>query len=192
MGRAHTGGWTIGMRMTPAYGGFSMELINTPRLCLAACAPETVNLLLRDRDGFSRALHVSLPDDWPEDDLREALPLFGDFPETWGLWLMFRPGDRILAGSLGFTGPPDASGTVEIGYGVLPAFRGKGYAREAVRAIIAWAGNCAGVSRIIAHCEPDNTPSVRVLMGAGMHLSGGCDGLLEWELVPGRSRRDAR
>ena len=46
---------------------------------------------------------------------------------------------RVVIGSAGFKGPPDASGIVEIAYGIAPGFQGQGYATEAARALIEFA-----------------------------------------------------
>ncbi len=42
------------------------------------------------------------------------------------------PLTRTAVGGLGFFGPPDESGLVEFGYGLIPAVRGKGLATAAV------------------------------------------------------------
>lgn len=161
-----------------------METIPTPRLHLVACSPETVGFLIQDREAFASALGVAVPNDWPPEELREVLHLFCTIPVCWGLWLILHSETRAVVGSIGFTGPPDESGTVEVGYGVQPASRGKGYAREAVQALIAWASNQPEVRRIIAQCEEDNAASISVLEGVGMHRTGTKNGLLEWELPP--------
>ncbi len=48
-------------------------------------------------------------------------------------------------------------GTPELGWGLLPAVHGKGYATEAVRAIIAWAENRFGKVRMVCIIDPGNT-----------------------------------
>ena len=44
---------------------------------------------------------------------------------------------RELVGNGGFKGPPSASGVVEIGYSILPAFQRRGFATEAARCLMA-------------------------------------------------------
>ena len=79
-------------------------------------------------------------------------------------------GEKVI-GDLCFKGlPPD--GNVEIGYGIFPEFWGKGYATEAVKAIVLWASVQPGVKRIEAETEPDNTASRRVLEKAGFLPTG--------------------
>jgi len=60
--------------------------------------------------------------------------------------------------------------TAEIGWILLPAFRGRGYASEAGRAMMDFGFECCGVQRVIAHCDTRNAPSARVMARLGMHL----------------------
>ncbi len=74
----------------------------------------------------------------------------------------------LVVGSIGLFWPPDA-GTVEFGYGVVPSRRGRGYAPEAVRALVAFALSSPSVNEVRAEVEPANRASVRVLEKAGLH-----------------------
>ena len=56
---------------------------------------------------------------------------------------------------------------MEIGYGIDPAFRGKGYASEAMEAAIQWAF-ANGAQTVIAKINPGNDASRRVLEKVGM------------------------
>ena len=53
--------------------------------------------------------------------------------------------------------------SVEIGYAVVEQFQKKGYATEAVRALVQWAFSHPQVVRVIAETYPDNTACSRVL-----------------------------
>jgi [ribosomal protein S5]-alanine N-acetyltransferase len=70
-------------------------------------------------------------------------------------------------GTVGFFGPPDESGTVMVGYGLVEPARGNGYATEALRALLAYAAEQPAAKRVVADTEKDNTPSQRVLEKAG-------------------------
>jgi RimJ/RimL family protein N-acetyltransferase len=72
--------------------------------------------------------------------------------------------------------------TIELGYGVHPDYRNRGYATEASRALIDWGLAQPSVERVVAKCDPDNSPSVRVLEKAGMKRHGkDLTGMLLWE-----------
>ena len=58
---------------------------------------------------------------------------------------------------------------VDIGFALLPAFRGKGYAREAARAVMSHARDL-GLDRILAITSPDNDASGRLLEEIGLHF----------------------
>jgi RimJ/RimL family protein N-acetyltransferase len=59
-----------------------------------------------------------------------------------------------------------------IGYSLLPAWRGRGYATRAVRLLSAWALGPAGLARIVAGTDPANSASQRVLDRAGFSREG--------------------
>ena len=62
---------------------------------------------------------------------------------------------------------PSFHGVPEIGWGLLPAVHGKGYATEAVQAILGWAENHFGKVRMVCIIDPDNAPSLRVAARCG-------------------------
>lgn len=78
----------------------------------------------------------------------------------------------LVIGALGFFGPPDADGQVELGYGVVPEARGVGIATEAVGALLAFADAQPDVSRVVASAELMNRPSLRVLEKNGLEPTG--------------------
>ena len=61
-------------------------------------------------------------------------------------------------------------GTAEIGWILLPAFRGRGYATEAGRELMRAAFEIMGADTVIAHCDSRNAPSRRVMERLGMTL----------------------
>lgn len=162
--------------------------LQTRRLDLFPCSLEVAQAAVRNRDKLESLLGVRVPDDWPAPDLQEFLPLYAQELQAdpsllgWGIWLMTHRMEQTVVGDLGFKGRPDQEGTVEIGYSVLPAYRRQGYASEAVRALIHWTLAQPGVSRIVAACSADNTPSVRILEKIGMQRLGIDGSLLRWEL----------
>jgi RimJ/RimL family protein N-acetyltransferase len=86
---------------------------------------------------------------------------------------------------------PATGGVVEIGYTILPADRRRGYAVEAVGALVTWALEADDVSTVLASVATDNEASHAVLRRVGgFRPIGTCrddDGTLE--VVYRRDRR---
>ena len=80
-------------------------------------------------------------------------------------------GTREVVARGGFHAPPDADGTVEIGYSVQPAWRRQGLATELAAGLIGWAGE-RGAVRSLASTSPDNAPSQGVLARLGFVRTG--------------------
>lgn len=86
-------------------------------------------------------------------------------------WLISLP-DGTPVGGAGFKGAPDARGAVEIGYSIDPPFRRRGYAREAVRALCAWALEQPDIRLVQAQTLPQNAASQGVLAACGFLPDG--------------------
>ena len=61
---------------------------------------------------------------------------------------------------------------VDIGYAFLPAYTGRGYAREAARLIMQTARQRHGLDRLLAIVNPDNDRSIRLLQKLGFDYAG--------------------
>ena len=81
-------------------------------------------------------------------------------------------GERHAIGTIGFHGPPDPQGRLEVGYRVEAPYRRQGYASEAVRAMFDWAASAHGIHRFIASISPTNEPSLRLASGFGFRETG--------------------
>lgn len=136
-------------------------------------------------------LTVHFPEEWPGEDALQVFPIWlarrerSADPGPWCDGVVVRREDRLAVGSMGFKSPPDATGTVEIGYAVNRSLWGRGYATEAVEAIVAWALTRSEVRRVTAECLESNPASARVLEKSGFLQVGrrrGLEGeLLLWE-----------
>jgi [ribosomal protein S5]-alanine N-acetyltransferase len=100
----------------------------------------------------------------------------------WGMYQIVLRETGEVIGDIGFHGPPDAAGTVEIGYGVVEQYRGRGLAGESAVAICGLTWSRPEVTRIIAQTEVDNVASAGVLRHAGFREDGIADGLRKFSL----------
>jgi len=87
-----------------------------------------------------------------------------------GPFFLHRADDDVVVGEIG--GGVIAPGVVEIGYAVVASCWGRGYATDAVRALVERARGIADVHRIIAHTPLDRPASGRVLAKAGFTNAG--------------------
>lgn len=161
-----------------------MPVIRTARLLLVPATPAILRAELRSAAALAEALGVEVPGSWPpelydEGAVRWALDALEREPAAadWGFYYVaLQPAagaDRpLLIGASGYKGPPDTHGTVEIGYGILPEHRRRGYAREAVDGLLDWAFADERVARVIAHTLTELAPSIAVLRSAGFSFTG--------------------
>jgi RimJ/RimL family protein N-acetyltransferase len=90
----------------------------------------------------------------------------------WSTCLFVDDDPPELVGWGGFKGPPDADGTVEIGYEIAPARRGRGRATAAAAAMVADAFADPRVRRVIAHTLPEPNASNHLLENLGFRFDG--------------------
>jgi RimJ/RimL family protein N-acetyltransferase len=80
--------------------------------------------------------------------------------------------EGVVIGLCGYKGPPSQDATVEIAYGLAPAYQGHGYATEAAQELVARAFASGLVRRVIAHTLPELNASTRVLSRCGFARLG--------------------
>ncbi|GGY95287.1 acetyltransferase [Streptomyces poonensis] len=94
----------------------------------------------------------------------------------WGMFVLVRTEDGRALGALGFHSAPDEEGRVEIGYDLVEAARGHGYATEAVRTLADWAARRAretgDVRSLWAVVDESNTASQAVVERTGFARVG--------------------
>ncbi len=160
-----------------------MIVETTARLQIIAGTRELAKAEIHDKDKFARLLGVSIPVSWPPENIRDVqnlfLDMYNEHPqwENWLTWYAVKVDtvEPTLCGGIGFKGPADESGMVEIGYSVLPEYQRKGLATEMVKGIVRWAHRQLSVKSIEAEVETENIASIRVLeknrfvrMGVGL------------------------
>jgi len=133
------------------------------RLIISPKSPDEMRKIIQDEtdDEMKQAYTEML-------ELMLRLPGRTYWASDWTVRL--KQGESI--GGIGFKGPPDSDGRVEIGYGIFEAYRRCGYASEAVGAMLNWAFAQPGVRCVCAQTEEDNSISQRVLLKNGFIRNG--------------------
>jgi RimJ/RimL family protein N-acetyltransferase len=149
-------------------------VIRSERLELVWLTADAMDALLGGRHD---ELPYTVPPDWPDAHdgrfLRLRLRQLRADPSRadWGVAAMVLRDGRELIGHIGFHGPPGVNArrvadAVEVGYTVFPEHRRRGYATEAVRAMLGYARE-RGIHRFLASVAPENEPSLRLVRGLG-------------------------
>lgn len=152
--------------------------LDTPRLLLAALAPEELFLLSHDISALERRLGFTYRGEWLDDELMDIVKgqhdaILDDSSTSaqcylWHtFWLFVLRGEHAMIGSAGFKGPPDQNGHVEIGYGIAGEFGNLGYTTEAVCELTRWALSQDAVNAVTAEVGKNNIASQKVLERCG-------------------------
>ena len=160
--------------------------IRTERLTVRPLPVAAARMLPGDRDGAASHMRVALAADWPQADLFDVLPMQAAWCSTgepYGVWMVIDVASGMVIGDVGFVGPPGEDGVIEIGFSVIPSYRRRGIATEAVRALSRWGLSQPAVLSILARCESGNGPSIGVLARVGFVRDGIDDSQLRWRLT---------
>ena len=160
--------------------------IFTERLELRPGSKTAYSIAPDDREALSRELGVMVPEEWPtehydDEALQFSLRALEDDEEP-SMRYVIELETNTLVGMLGGGSPKD--GTLTTGYSILPAYRRRGYATEAVAALVQWAFARADVQRIVADTYPELVASIGVLEKNGFRLVGQGEGerVIRYEL----------
>jgi len=158
----------------------SNTVLDTPRLRLVGATSALLHAEGDDRARFGELLEARVPESWPPE-------LYDDDARLWTLnvaetepyragWCMYyvlvKGGAPEVMGVVGYKGGPGDDGTVEVGYGIVPEHRRRGYATEATAALVERAFGDPRVTRVIAETMPDLVASIGVLHNLGFTLEG--------------------
>jgi len=168
-------------------------MIHTPNLQLVPVERIHIEALLRSKSELAALLQVAVPDGWPHfPDSLSSLESHTSNPREagWHGYFFLHPKDRVLVGSGVFKGPPDDSGTVEIGYEIASDYWNRGWATEAAQGMIEYAFFHKEVRAVIAHTLAEVNASNRVLQKVGMQFIAEVDDLEEGKVWRWQISRD--
>jgi RimJ/RimL family protein N-acetyltransferase len=100
--------------------------------------------------------------------------------KSFGFWLVEEKATGNFVGEVGFADhkrdfAPALHGIPEIGWALTPEKHGLGYAKEAVKAAIAWSDENFSTRQTVCIIHPDNTPSIRIAESNGYAISSTID-----------------
>jgi RimJ/RimL family protein N-acetyltransferase len=171
----------------------AVKAIRSSRLELVPATLAHLEADLKSPEALGHLLGVAVPTSWPPGEYdRSAMEFFrarlAEDPDAvgWYGWYAIhrQEGEEsTVIGVAGYLGRPGIGGTIEVGYSIAPEFQARAYATEVVEALVIRAWTLPEVSRVIAHTQPSNVASVKVLERCGFTSvgPGGNSGEVEYE-----------
>ncbi len=157
-------------------------MIKQGQLTLFPFSPTHYQAFKEGREALADCLGLTIPQEWTT--FGQTLPRMGvrisNFPDEADWWAHFAAHcqQQFMIGIGGYKGPPDEDQRVEVFYEVFPPFRGQGYAKLLLQALVKRAQESQLVRQIIAHTQPGHTASEKVLTNAGFQSIAGNFSLL--------------
>lgn len=159
-----------------------MLVLTAGRLALLALDRDLAALQAGSRAAFFNAIAVMHEPLWPPAPFEHAAfewarKSLAQDPsgEGWYGWaLLANEGESSpprLAGIAALIGRPDDDGDVELAFGLLPEFRGRGYGEDTVRALATWAF-ANGATRVVAHLDAEDAHAADTLSSSGFAETG--------------------
>jgi [ribosomal protein S5]-alanine N-acetyltransferase len=163
-------------------------VIATERMDLVPLPADVLRLIERGQLAeLEGRLGARVPIGWTDGvptSLRLAQLAADPSEAPWLVRAMVLRAPRHVVGSVGFHAPPDRKGRVEIGYDVVATERRKGYAREGIHGLAAWAFATGKAQICVASVSPDNAASLGLVRSLGFrHVGQQIDDVDGLELV---------
>ena len=159
-----------------------MLTLTAERLTLLALDRDLALLQAGSRAAFFNAIAVAHEPLWPPapfepgafDWAAKHLAHDPDGEGWYGWALLANEGERSpprLIGIAALIGRPDEEGDVELAFGLLPEFRGRGFGGQTIRALSAWAF-ANGAKRVIAYLDAEDIHAAHTLAKSGFADTG--------------------
>jgi [ribosomal protein S5]-alanine N-acetyltransferase len=169
-------------------------MLETTRLKLVPLTHEQLLLYKNDPEQLAVVLntnyHQRVDDPAVKTDIEEAIEfwikntaLHRDHFQWFTNWEIILKKENIGIGGIGFAGLPDSNGRSMVGYGLDIGFHGKGYASEALEAILKWAYG-SGLQEAIADTPINNIASHKVLIKNNFYQVSHDAELIHWSHKP--------
>jgi RimJ/RimL family protein N-acetyltransferase len=149
------------------------EPIHTERLCLRRSRPDdagTISAYRTDPEVHRYQGWDRTDEEGIRGEIEAMLALDPGSPGGWVQLSVEELDGHRLVGDVGMSPSDHEPGVIKVGYTMSPAFQGRGYATEAVSALIDYAFDRLGAQTVRAYASAENTPSIRLAERVGMHL----------------------
>lgn len=149
-------------------------VLETRRLRLCTLSPDSpadrrfVIELLNDRDFLRFIGDRGVRDDAQAEHYLSEGPRASYLANGYGLYRIERKQDGVAIGMCGLVRRAALPGA-DLGYALLPAYRGQGYVAEAGTAVLQDAHGRLGMDEVLAVVDPANAASIRCLRALGFH-----------------------
>lgn len=168
-------------------------MLDTTRLILVPLSHEQMVLYKNDPPALAANLGVHYierqHDPATLGDLADALEFWithtwvhRDRFEWYTNWEIILKEEQIAIGGIGFAGFPDEVGKTMVGYGLDIRYHGKGYATEALTALLEWGFKQPELTTVVADSPLQHPASHRVLIKNGFIETHRDDQLTHWKL----------
>jgi RimJ/RimL family protein N-acetyltransferase len=147
---------------------------STPRLDLVLLRPEDARAMLAgaNENGHSWSDRYPLGSTLLQAELTAAAAAQDRPLGRFGTYQVVRRADGHVIGDVGFVGPPDETGAVQVSCAITRDARGQGYGTEALSAVLAWVREQPGLTCVLADTTRSNIASQRLLERVGLHRVG--------------------
>jgi len=149
-------------------------MIQTPRLTLRELTPDDAPFMLELLNSPGWLTYIGDRNVHNLADARQYLeerniPSYEK--NGFGFYAVVHTEDEVVIGTCGLA-QRDFLDDPDIGFAFLPQYAGQGYALEAAQAVMNFAQEDLGLTRILAFTLPSNEPSIRLLEKIGLHNIG--------------------
>ncbi len=149
--------------------GWAVRRIITPRLIVRAFQPEDAEDLYE----YLSSTEIYRFEPGEPVGRERAQELAVEMSTASDFWAMALVAERKVVGQIYFKQvQPLHVMTWELGYIVSPHYQRRGYASEAISALLRNGFAAASIHRVVVHCNPENTASCRMLEKIGFRREG--------------------
>ncbi len=167
----------------------TFKMISTQRLHITPLSYEQLIKYLRANDLLEEELGLTKTSRSVSKEVKQMVETFTlpKIKETtaahfifYTFWIVVEKSSAIIVAELGFKGPPDKEGAVEIGYGTMPGYEGRGFMTEAVAGICGWAKEQKEITTMLASINKTNLASLRIVQKNNFELYQQKEDMLWW------------